>query len=64
VLCAGHLSVVVEVEATSSAASTEGPVAAPLARRSGVRVDVAVVGGRHFFASVCVMSRRFKFVSC
>ena len=63
-LCVGHLSVEVEVEATSSAASTEGPAAAPPARRSDVRVVVAVVGGRHYVESVGVMSRRFEFVSC
>ena len=52
------------MEPTSSAASTEGPAAEPPARRSGVRVVVAVVGGRHRVVSVGIMSRRFEFVSC
>ncbi len=63
-MCEGHLSVEVEVEATSSGASTGGMAAEPLARRSGVRVVVAVVGGRHYVADVGGMSRRFEFVSC
>ena len=64
VLCEGHLGVEVEVKSTASAASTGGPASVTPARRSGVRVVVAVVGGRHYVASVGVMSRRFEFVSC
>ena len=58
------MSVEVEVEATSSGASTGGPASAPPARRSGVRVVAAVVGGRHYVAGVGVMSKRFEFLSC
>ena len=44
-LC-GH----VEVEASSSGAAAKGPAAvAPPARRGGVGVVVAIVGGRQFF---------------
>jgi len=57
-LCEGHLSVEVEVEATVSGAATEGPAAAPPVRRSGVRVVVAVVGGRQYVASFGVLSKR------
>ena len=53
----------VEVETTSSAASTVGPTAASPVRRSGVGIVVAVVGGRHYVASFDIMSRGFEFVS-
>ena len=61
-LCEGHLGVEVEVKSTSSVAPAEGPAAAPPAMRSGGRVVVAVVGGRHYVAIVGVMSRRFEFI--
>ena len=54
-----HLCVEVEVEATSSGAATGCQAAAPPARRSGIRVVVAVVGGRHYVASFGVLSKRF-----
>ena len=48
VLCESLLSVCVEVEASSPVSTSEGPVAAaPPARRSGIAVVVAIVGGRH-----------------
>ena len=54
----------VEVEATSSGAATEGlAAAAPPARRSGVRVVVAVVCGRHYVAIAGVMLRGYESVS-
>ena len=59
----GHLSVEVEVEATFSGAATKGPAVAPPARRSGVRVVVVVVGGRHYVTIAGVMSRRYECVS-
>ena len=64
VLCDDSLSVEVELEATASDASTGGPAAAPPARRNGIGNVVAVVGGRHYVADVCVMSRRFEFMYC
>ncbi len=54
----GHLRVEVEVEATSSGAATEGPSSAPPARRSGVRVVVAVVDGRRYVGSFGVFFMR------
>ena len=62
-VCEGHFSVEVEVEAPSSGAATEGPAAAPPARRSGIRVVVTCVGGRHCVVSVGIMSRIFEYVS-
>ncbi len=59
----GHLSVEVEVEATSAGAAAESPAsAASPSRRSGVRVVLAVVCGGHYVAIVGVMSRGYEFV--
>ncbi len=57
------LSVGAEVEASATGAAAKGPAAAASpARRSGVRVGVAIFGGRHYFVSVGGMSGRFTFV--
>ena len=57
------LSVEVEMEASSSGAAAEGlVVAASPARRTGVGVVIAIVGGRHSCGSYGDVSRRFVFV--
>ena len=58
------MGVEVEVKSTSSAAHTGGPAAAPPAKRSGVRVVVAVVGARHYVTSFGDLSKRFGSVFC
>ena len=58
------MGVEVEVKLTAEAASTGSPASAPPARRSGVRVVVAVVGVGHYVASLGVTSRRFDLLSC
>ena len=60
----GLLSAEVEVEIAPSAVCTVDPAAASPARRIGVRVVVAVVGGRHNVANVGVNERGFEFVYC
>ena len=50
------------MKTASSAACTVGPAAASPARRIGVRVVVAVVGGRHNVVNVGVKARGFEFV--
>jgi hypothetical protein len=60
----GLLRAEVEVETASSAACTIGLAAASPARLIGVRVVVAVVGSRHYVASVGIKARRFEFVFC
>ena len=54
----------VEVKSITSAAPTGGSAAAPPTGRSGVRVDVAVVGVRHYVASFGVLSKRSGSVYC
>ena len=59
----GLLSVEVEVEASSSVAATVGSVAPTSpARRSGIRVVVVIVGGRHSCGSAGDLSIEFKYV--
>ena len=53
-----------EVKSTSSATPEGDPAATPPTRRSGGRVVVAVVGDRHYVASVGVLSRRLELLFC
>ena len=52
------------METTSAGACAVGPAAASPARRIGVLVVVAVVGGRHVVAVVGVTSSSAEFLSC
>ena len=61
-LCEGLLSAEDDVETASSVACSVGSAPASPARRIGVGVVVAVVGGRHYVASVGVKARRMQLV--
>ncbi len=66
VLREGMLSVGTEVEASAAGAAAKyRAIAASPAIRSGVKVGVAIFGGRHYVVSVGGMSRRFlRFMYC